>query len=95
LQKIPMGERKLSIYVSRRDGEVLVTVEDNGLGIPKDKLDSIFEPFVTTKEQGTGLGLSLAKTIINTHGGRIWAENSERGGAVFHFTLQIAYAEAV
>jgi two-component system sensor kinase FixL len=71
-------------------GEVRVSIEDNGPGIPVDKLKRIFEPFVTTKRQGTGIGLSIVKTIIGTYGGRIWVENGPHGGAIFHFTLHVA-----
>jgi signal transduction histidine kinase len=68
----------------------MVTISDTGSGIPEDKLKSIFEPFVTSKDQGTGLGLSIAHTIIETYGGKIWAENGPQGGAVFHLTLSLA-----
>jgi signal transduction histidine kinase len=67
----------------------MVTISDTGPGIPEDKLKSIFEPFVTSKDQGTGLGLSIAHTIIETYGGKIWAENGPQGGAVFRFTLSL------
>ena len=94
MQNIPAGERKLRLRVSRRDTDVIVSIEDTGTGIPEDKLKSIFEPFVTTKQQGTGLGLSIARTIIGTYGGNIWAENRAGGGAIFCFTLSLARAEA-
>jgi signal transduction histidine kinase len=69
---------------------VEVSVSDSGAGIPADKLESIFEPFFSTKQQGTGLGLPIARAIIEMHGGRIWAENRVGGGAVFRFTLPSA-----
>jgi nitrogen-specific signal transduction histidine kinase len=59
-------------------------------GIPVDKLKSIFEPFITTRQNGMGLGLSIVRTIIETYGGKIWAENRLNGGAVFRFTLPLA-----
>jgi len=62
-------------------------VIDSGSGIPLDLLSRIFEPFVTSKEGGMGLGLSISHTIIEAHGGRIWAENLPAGGAVIRFTL--------
>jgi signal transduction histidine kinase len=70
--------------------EVIVSVADQGTGIPKEKLREIFDTFYTTKEQGTRLGLSIARRIIETYGGKIWAENRARGEAVFRFTLPLA-----
>jgi signal transduction histidine kinase len=66
-----------------------VSIEDFGPGIPGDKAQAIFEPFFTTKPGGMGMGLSIARTIIETHGGRIWAENRSSGGAVLRFTLPL------
>ena len=94
MQKIPVGKRKLRLGVSSRDTEVIVSIADSGTGIPADKLNSIFEPFVTTKQQGTGLGLSISRTIIGAYGGKIWAENEASGGAIFRFTLRLARVEA-
>lgn len=70
------------------DSEVEVRITDTGKGIPKDKLTSIFDAFVTTKPQGTGLGLPIARTIVESYGGEIFAENRMRG-AVFTFTLPL------
>jgi two-component system sensor kinase FixL len=69
------------------DGGVRITVKDNGLGLTVDKMDKIFRAFFTTKLQGLGLGLSISRTIITGHGGRIWAENNNGKGASFHVTL--------
>jgi C4-dicarboxylate-specific signal transduction histidine kinase len=74
------------------DSEVEVSVSDSGTGIPEDKLEAIFEPFVTTKQQGNGLGLSIARTIMENYGGKIHAENRPAGGAVFRFTLPLTKA---
>jgi signal transduction histidine kinase len=83
--------RAMDIRTARTgNAEVTVTVTDTGTGIPKDRLEGIFEPFYTTKAQGTGLGLSIAHTIVKTYGGKIWAENRPGGGAVFRFTLPLA-----
>jgi signal transduction histidine kinase len=71
--------------------EVEARISDSGPGIPNDKLVSIFNPFVTTKPQGTGLGLPIARTILESYGGELWAEN-RTGGAVFSFRLPVASA---
>lgn len=72
------------------DAEVQVTISDTGPGLPEDLLDGAFEPFVTGKEDGLGVGLAICRSIIHSHGGRIWAENNPDGGASFHFTLPTA-----
>jgi signal transduction histidine kinase len=63
---------------------------DSGEGIAPDQLPRLFETFFTTKEEGMGLGLSLAQSIIQLHRGRIWAENNSARGATFHFTLPVS-----
>ena len=64
-----------------------LAVIDSGHGIEPDKLPRVFEPFYTTKPNGMGMGLSIARTIIDAHRGRIWAENNAAGGAVFRIAL--------
>jgi signal transduction histidine kinase len=82
------GARKIAIRTAcAGESTVKVSVRDSGLGIPEEKLAEIFETFYTTKEQGTGLGLSVARTIVETYKGKIWAENQVGGGAILHFTL--------
>ena len=68
-------------------GEILVSVEDTGPGIDARTADKLFAPFFTTKPQGIGMGLPICRSIIEAHGGRLWAANNEPRGAVFHFTL--------
>jgi len=69
------------------EGWSRVTVADKGPGIANEILERLFQPFMTTKPQGMGVGLSISRSIIEAHGGRIWAEANPGGGAVFHFTL--------
>jgi len=69
---------------------VEIAVSDTGHGIPADKLPHVFDPFFTTKPSGMGMGLPISRTIIEAHGGRLWAENKDDGGAVFRFLLPIA-----
>ena len=82
------GSRELSIKSQRDENDqILVTVSDTGVGLPVQQADQIFNAFFTTKLQGTGMGLPISRSIIESHGGRLWvAENSPRG-ASFHFTL--------
>src|SRR5215468_10230546 len=82
------GGGEISIHTALADESAIeVRVADSGMGIPTDKLDTIFDSFHTTKRDGTGLGLSIARAIVETHGGKIWAENRPTGGAVFCFRL--------
>ena len=85
LQELPRGERHLSVDSSLESPEtVLVAVRDSGAGIPDQTFQQMFEPFFTTKPQGLGMGLSLSRSIIEAHGGRLWAKpNPDRGLAVY------------
>jgi two-component system, LuxR family, sensor kinase FixL len=87
----PAELRKLVVRTARgQAGEVEVAVTDSGPGIAPDNLLRLFEAFYTTKPKGMGMGLSIARRIIKTHGGRLWAENNADGGATFRFTLPVA-----
>ena len=77
----------LSILLSSADDNVMVSVVDTGPGIDPEVAAQLFQPFVTTKRNGMGVGLSISRTIVEAHGGRIWAEPSPGGGAAFRFTL--------
>ena len=75
--------------IENRSNAVIVSVTDRGSGIPERKMEQIFEPFFTTKAKGMGLGLSVCRTIIAAHGGKLWATNNADCGATFHFSLPI------
>jgi signal transduction histidine kinase len=74
------------------DGQLLISVSDSGIGLPVGEGDRIFEAFFTTKEQGTGMGLSISRRIVESHGGRLWACANTGSGATFQFTLPIDVA---
>jgi len=88
------AQRRISVEARvGADGCCEISVTDTGPGIPPDQLDRIFEPFVTAKPNGMGIGLSISRSIVEAHGGRLWAENGARG-ATFHFTVPLQVAEA-
>jgi signal transduction histidine kinase len=74
-------------------GGVLVSAHDSGPGIDPDHLERVFEAFYTTKSSGVGMGLSICRSIIDAHGGRLWADMNASRGAVFRFTLPDADKE--
>ncbi|MFL9892503.1 two-component system sensor histidine kinase NtrB [Paraburkholderia sp. RL17-381-BIF-C] len=82
------AERVVELAVHRAsDGGAHITVKDSGNGLPADHIDKVFLPFFTTKPQGLGLGLSISRTIVNAHGGCMWAEKNDGPGACFHITF--------
>ena len=93
----PEGRRSLVIKTSKPNGDarVEVAVADSGAGIASGNLPRLFESFFTTRAEGMGLGLSIARSIVESHGGRIWADNNSSGGATFHFTVQVASSRSV
>jgi two-component system sensor kinase FixL len=86
----PGSHKQLEVRTEQRDGDfVQVSVLDNGTGISEENRTKLFESFFTTKNGGMGLGLSIAKSIVRAHGGSIWAENRDTGGAAFKFTVPV------
>ncbi len=82
------GARELAIQSQRAENDhVLVCVNDTGLGLPLQQADQLFNAFFTTKPHGTGMGLSISRSIVESHGGRLWAVNNSPRGATFCFTL--------
>jgi PAS domain S-box-containing protein len=74
------------------EDQVLISVTDTGIGLPPDRADKVFDAFFTTKPQGTGMGLSISRSIIESHGGRLWAAGNTDRGATFQFTLPFEQA---
>jgi PAS domain S-box-containing protein len=88
---MPMAERRLYVRTTtNRQRRVEISVTDSGRGIPPEKLTRLFDSFFTTKENGMGLGLAIARSIIDAHEGRIFAENNSNGGATFRFDLPVS-----
>lgn len=85
------GELMVAATMAQQ-GELWCSVADSGVGLPADGTGEIFAPFVTTKPHGSGMGLSISRSIVESHGGRLWATPNEVSGATFHFTLPTAGA---
>ena len=84
------GENRIiSIRTSPVDNFAELSVSDRGAGIPEDKLKEVFEPFFTSKAEGMGMGLSIARTIVEAHHGLIWAKNRDGGGASFRIRIPL------
>jgi PAS domain S-box-containing protein len=91
MNEVAEGERRISIRVRRHEHNgrpaVVVSVQDSGVGLKQAKVDQLFEAFYTTKAQGLGMGLAISRSIIEAHGGRLWAATASGPGATFEFTL--------
>jgi signal transduction histidine kinase len=85
------GVRELAIRSRRTNaGEIEISISDTGLGLPAQGADRIFDTFFTTKPHGTGMGLPISRSIVEAHGGRLWAEPNAPNGTTFQFALPIA-----
>ena len=92
-QEIGDGSRELLVRTVRdKSGDVVVTVGDSGPGLSPDSLARLFDPFYTTKASGMGMGLSICRSIIEAHGGQIWASPRTPRGAVFQFACRVNQA---
>jgi signal transduction histidine kinase len=91
------GPRDLLVSTAEdiSNGMVVVTVRDSGPGLPPESLERLFDPFYTTKTGGMGMGLSICRSIIEAHGGRVWAAATAPRGASFRFTLPARSSERV
>ncbi|MCZ6595411.1 MAG: PAS domain S-box protein [Bacteroidetes bacterium] len=87
MQNINRSNRQLQIQTTNNDNEVRTTVTDSGSGIITTEINNIFKPFTTTKSEGIGMGLAVSNSIIESHGGRMWAENGPEGGTLVGFSL--------
>jgi signal transduction histidine kinase len=85
------GELKVESELSK-DGQLLISVSDTGVGLPAEKTDQIFQAFFTTKPQGSGMGLAICRSIIESHGGRLWASANNGRGTTFQFILPVICA---
>jgi two-component system sensor kinase FixL len=90
LQEVPPSKRRLTLRTLLQGEEAEIVVEDSGPGIAPERMQPLFEPFFTTKDSGMGMGLPISQTILENHGGRIWAESGREGGAVFRARLPMA-----
>src|SRR5256712_14206507 len=92
MSSVPEDSRKLLISARKDVGGVVVVVQDSGPGLSPESLDRLFDAFYTTKASGMGMGLSICRSIVEAHGGQIWASRDVGPGATFQLTLPLAGA---
>jgi signal transduction histidine kinase len=90
MNETDINNRFLTIKTDVCESGVLAAVYDCGMGINSTKVEQLFKPFHTTKSGGMGMGLAISKSIIEAHGGKLWAESNKQGGATFKFTLPVS-----
>jgi signal transduction histidine kinase len=93
MQDAKSGDQLTIRSLRGEGGQVLISVSDTGMGLPPEQADQIFNAFFSTKAQGTGMGLSISRSIVESHGGRLWAMSNSGPGATFSFTLPSAEAQ--
>jgi len=84
---------ELTVKSELQDGQLQFSVSDTGVGLPTQKMEQIFAAFFTTKPQGSGMGLSISRSIVESHGGRLWATANDGRGATFHFAVPTQRSE--
>jgi two-component system sensor kinase FixL len=95
MKQTPSQDREVMVRAHvNGDGVVEISVRDHGIGFPTDKLAKIFDPFYTTKRDGLGMGLAISRSIVEAHGGRLWAKNNTDRGSTFYFTIPATGDEA-
>jgi signal transduction histidine kinase len=82
------GELRIGARLNQ-EGQLAISISDTGIGLPAENAERIFDAFHTTKPQGTGMGLAVTRSIVESHGGRVWATANPGLGATFHFTLPV------
>jgi signal transduction histidine kinase len=85
---------ELTVKSQLHDGQLQFSVSDTGVGLPTEKMEQIFSAFFTTKPQGSGMGLAISRSIVESHGGRLWAAANDGRGATFYFTLPTQLTES-
>jgi PAS domain S-box-containing protein len=88
------SDGELTVKSELQDDQLQFSVSDTGVGLPAENMDQIFSAFFTTKAQGSGMGLAISRSIVESHGGRLWASTNDRRGATFHFTLPTQVTES-
>jgi two-component system sensor kinase FixL len=95
MKDAPASERSVLVGAqTNAAGIVQISVRDHGTGLTSDNLDKIFQPFYTTKREGLGMGLPISRSIVEAHGGQLWAESNGDRGATFYFTVPATDCEA-
>jgi PAS domain S-box-containing protein len=94
IEAMKESDGELTVKSQLQDGQLQFSVSDTGVGLPMEKMDQMFSAFFTTKPQGSGMGLAISRSIVESHGGRLWATANDGRGAIFHFTLPTHVGES-